>query len=781
MNVGLTMIARSAENTLPATLESVKDYLSPIVIVLAGQPTDNTELVARQYTPYVFPYKGEELEDGGTADFAGARNYALQKFAEIAGNDSWFLWCDADDVVVGLENLESVIAEANKQNAKAIWMDYEYAYLPDGTCTTVFERERLMYDPTFYEWRYRVHEVIAPQQPINHMKTDLIKIQHKHSGTGSRTTRNLTLLHKQLEDDPGNKRTLFYLGHQYFVGQKWAEAVSWYSKYVLVADNPLEKWQAYIYRAKALRKLDMIDAALVSNMAALALFPEFRESWFDLAETYAYKKQWRRCLSMADIGRQMRPSPRILFVNPLDEVGWNVGMFEEVAKYHLGDLDGALEQVQQLRNITDSEYLKTKNEIYSYLVDTKNKGESWLNILDGMKPRDIVTMSKKIPSNVMGIPEVHDAVFDARFQLRKNKSGSKGRIVFYCGSTIEQWSPKSLNNGGIGGSETACIEITKRFASDGYSVEVYNDCGKHEGEYDGVQYWQYERFDPKEKSDLLVGWRQPLLPNAHPAARQTWLWMHDLHCRDRLTPELAADFDKVLGVSQYHADRLKQFYPFIRSLDFVPNGIDLERFNPDESKRKRRKVVYLSSPDRGLDVLLNMWPRIVNGLPEQGFNGIPDAELHVFYGFNNMEKIAKTNPYYQEFIDNMSILLDQPGVVNHGRLGQADLAKEICDASIWAYPTSFLETSCISAMESMAAGLAVIASKVGALPCTLGDAAILIPGHSQNEYYMNKFFWCLVALLLNDDVWQKYHSLSLTRAPQFSWDNAYLKWKELLG
>lgn len=65
--IGATMIARGAATTLPACLDSIKDYVDPIVIVLAGTPVDDTEGIARQYTPYVYPFEGELLPDGGLA------------------------------------------------------------------------------------------------------------------------------------------------------------------------------------------------------------------------------------------------------------------------------------------------------------------------------------------------------------------------------------------------------------------------------------------------------------------------------------------------------------------------------------------------------------------------------------------------------------------------------------------------------------------------------------------------------------------------------------------
>ncbi len=48
--ISLAIIARDAGDTLGPCLESVKDYVDEIVVVLAGNSKDDTEKVARRYT-----------------------------------------------------------------------------------------------------------------------------------------------------------------------------------------------------------------------------------------------------------------------------------------------------------------------------------------------------------------------------------------------------------------------------------------------------------------------------------------------------------------------------------------------------------------------------------------------------------------------------------------------------------------------------------------------------------------------------------------------------------
>ena len=52
-------------------------------------------------------------------------------------------------------------------------------------------------------------------------------------------------------------------------------------------------------------------------------------------------------------------------------------------------------------------------------------------------------------------------------------------------------------------------------------------------------------------------------------------------------------------------------------------------------------------------------------------------------------------------------------------MGQAALARVLAEHDFWAYPCTFIETSCISALEAVAAGLYPVTTTLGALPETL--------------------------------------------------------------
>ena len=82
--LGLSMIVRNEETSLPGCLESVKDLVDEIVIADTGS-TDGTLEVARRYGARCLSFPWEN-------DFAGARNRAL---AEM--RTDWVIYIDADE------------------------------------------------------------------------------------------------------------------------------------------------------------------------------------------------------------------------------------------------------------------------------------------------------------------------------------------------------------------------------------------------------------------------------------------------------------------------------------------------------------------------------------------------------------------------------------------------------------------------------------------------------------------------------------------------------------
>lgn len=309
-------------------------------------------------------------------------------------------------------------------------------------------------------------------------------------------------------------------------------------------------------------------------------------------------------------------------------------------------------------------------------------------------------------------------------------------IVFMIGDGMETLTPETVKKTGVGGSELMAIEMSKRLAALGHRIRMYIGCGDAgEGIYDGVEWLKSNRYQDLVCDVLVVSRNAAMIDDSfNITAGLKLLWVHDVWAGNA-TNERLLKYDRILALSQWHKENL------IRSHNVHPehilvtrNGIDLSRFDRKDIVRNRFKCINSSSPDRSWPVMLAVWPTIKSMVPE--------AELHLFYGFKNWKIAAKYNPGQPELIERLEKQIEEMkplGVVFHDRVSQKKLAEEIMSSGVWTHLTFFTETSCISAMEMQAAGVRMITSSIAALNETVGERGVLIPGEWTSPEYQSKF------------------------------------------
>lgn len=291
-------------------------------------------------------------------------------------------------------------------------------------------------------------------------------------------------------------------------------------------------------------------------------------------------------------------------------------------------------------------------------------------------------------------------------------------VTIYCGPGWEAWTPDQIDGTGLGGSETAVVRLAEQFVQRGMRVMVY---GPQDGVWNGVIYRNYRKFDPRVNVWMFVSWRNPAMFDNDIKAEHKVLWVHDTDYGDILTPERAEKIDSIWCMSEWHRQHLIGKYAPYHLEDrllVVGNGIEASRFVGRE-ERDPHRIVYSSSPDRGLEQVLGYWPEIRKADPE--------ATLHIYYDFTNFDLMRGDPAYKAKIID----LAKQDGVTWRGRIGQKELAREFMRASVLFYPGphDFCETFCITALEAQAAGCVPVTRDNGALPET-NARGIVLPNDS---------------------------------------------------
>jgi glycosyltransferase involved in cell wall biosynthesis len=422
---------------------------------------------------------------------------------------------------------------------------------------------------------------------------------------------------------------------------------------------------------------------------------------------------------------------------------------------HVPDMDGLLSVLERMLTPDGVIYLSTPDGCFG-----EGANPHHLRALRSIDLAELLRRRGTLQDMGVGADGICVAAY-------KPRSHTLGELAIHTGPGWQRWSPLDIESKGLGGSETAAVKVADALSELGWVVTVYGDV--EQGVHGNVVYRHVETFDPLERRDVFISSRYPELFDRPINARFKALWAHDTDFGDRLTPERASRIDDVLCLSGWQQMNLVRLYPFLDDrIQIIRNGIDLSLFNSNGSRPKRhQRVLYTSSPDRGLDVLLELWPRIRKRVPRAK---LAYAYAPVYY------EIAKQDPVVGAHAALIEKLSRQKGVENLGSLSQPDLAEVMRQSLVWTAPSyntphqaPFFETSCIGAMEAQAAGLHVVASAWGALTetVTFGD---LIDAEPASEQWKDRLVAGIVDGLTHRPTQEHAQMNGPLAAAELGWD-----------
>jgi len=238
----LNMIVRNAADTVLAALESVREIVDFAVIGFAGESDDGTEEQVINWLAEHFPERNV-IGSFEFKDFADARNRVLALTPEPFFQDpnTWMIWLDADDTVLGAAELPGIL-EQMPPHAGAIQFPYIYQQDEHGNPLVVHDRERLIrLSVRGWTWFRPVHETLRTATPHGIVRLDNLTWVHDwKANQGSRSARNLALLETYHAEHPEDRRTGLYIAHSHYSNERWAEALEWFARYYHEPDNELD-------------------------------------------------------------------------------------------------------------------------------------------------------------------------------------------------------------------------------------------------------------------------------------------------------------------------------------------------------------------------------------------------------------------------------------------------------------------------------------------------------------------------------------------------------------
>ena len=221
--ISVCIIAKNEEKRIEKCLSSIKPYGFEIIVVDTGS-TDRTKEIASRYADKVLDFVWCD-------DFSAARNFSLRE-----ASNNWIFMMDCDEwiKVIDVEELDyfrkhhsdsvGVISRENLVTERG------QLVLNNSDHTERFFNKKL------YHYTGIIHEKLTPilgkefpclllHTTIEHTGYDMTPEQQI-----AKSERNLTLLRKQLEQEPENPYVYYQLGKGYEIVEDYKSACEYYGK-----------------------------------------------------------------------------------------------------------------------------------------------------------------------------------------------------------------------------------------------------------------------------------------------------------------------------------------------------------------------------------------------------------------------------------------------------------------------------------------------------------------------------------------------------------------------
>jgi len=251
-----------------------------------------------------------------------------------------------------------------------------------------------------------------------------------------------------------------------------------------------------------------------------------------------------------------------------------------------------------------------------------------------------------------------------------------------------------------------------------------------------IQFDYLKKYCPVHWDSVQLTTSIPEKEPLHPV-RSNILWLKNSWDQPNIAPWFQnpknhSKYDWYVFNSHWSYEKYRYFFKLDNPQCLViKNGIDYDELvvKKKAEKKDKIKMVYFSTPWRGLEVLLKCMEELKKD---------KDITLDVYsstqiYGDAFQKDNDKT---YQPLYDKCKEL---PNVNYKGYCGHKELLGKLHEYDVSAHPSIWEETFCISAMEALAAGLVLITTDLGAIPETCAEFPIYVPYTKDHDNLTTRF------------------------------------------
>ena len=250
-------------------------------------------------------------------------------------------------------------------------------------------------------------------------------------------------------------------------------------------------------------------------------------------------------------------------------------------------------------------------------------------------------------------------------------------------------------------------------------------------------------------------------------------WLHDLPGdpeSDHLKSGGYTKFEKLVFVSNWQMQAYINYYkiPWYKCT-VIQNAI--EPILSIEKKYDKIKLIYHTTPHRGLQILVPVFIKLA-----EKYNNI---ELDVFSSFKIYGWEQRDEPYKALF----DLCKEHPNINYHGFQSNDVVRKALQEAHIFAYPSIWLETSCIALIEAMSARCLCIHPNYGALYETGSNLTWMYQYQEDTRDHTLALYNELDRAIVNVQNHHLVSSLDSTKSyidAVYNWDRRVNEWETFL-
>ena len=769
----LNMIVKNESHiikeTLTKLLQKVKfDYW---VISDTGSTDETIEIIDEFFKEVGIP--GEIYKDDWV-DFAHNRNRALEY---AFGKSKYLLVFDADDEIVG----DFVLPELTK--------DYYILHFGSYTRTQIVNNHK--------RWKYIgvLHECICSDDSTIDVESMGVIIGRYHIKSGRTGNRNLDankylkdaiILEKAYNDAVNAKKDIynrygFYCANSYYDCGKYESAISWYKKTLENCGWAQEKYVSCLNLYRCYEKLDNKEAGFFYLVKSAEYDRERSECYYELIKYYSGS-------GLHDVAYGYYSVLQDFYKNSYLKTGLNNKLFIDVnvpdffLPYYLAIVCEKMRDYETgihmyriiftkkckifdewfIGNLMHNlqffiEHVKEEDKTAFYSLFQEYVDFLIANNYPMCKHYDLIQKYKKYGIVTYVVSE---------------ECSTSTKILIYTGFQNKSWNYTKISS--MGGSEKAVAYLAKNLPKE-YEIIISGDVEDEVvGNVTYVNRFKLQALLDVEKFHTIIVSRYIsffiLFP--HFKCYQLYLSAHDngfLNNFNDISPNCLIEennkyINGVICLTTWHKlYMIKQQYPCLKDkVKVINNGVVLSSDCDATSlsyNKVKNKFVWTSCSYRGLDVLLKLWDKILEVMP--------DATLDIssYLPFPNPNKIV---------IDEEILLIinrHSESVKHHGILNTAEVYNLMSRAEYFLYTCTFCETSCITALEMLVHEVVCLYYPLAGLNDTIGEYGIKVNYGQEIESVMNLSEERKAEMKING---KKY-------AMSCSWENRAKEWVSVLG